>query len=495
MASANVCDPCATANRSLVGTKYCSECKERLCTDCAEAHTMFKAFKYHHVTDLFSADSNIPISDTESCHVHLEMLLDCYCTDHDIVCCRTCISNEHKVCQNVLLLELASKDVKKSELFTDVIQERKHLFTTLNDFNDNRQSCLQSQEKSKTAISQQIGALKSKLLKQIDHWELELNARVSSLQRKQEMEINKQKEEISQVLESLKANESEIDYLEHHGSNNQLFIALRHQVTNFQIAEANIKQMVLSSEEIVINFHENKDVKIDSFGSLVETSKSCQFEYRSRKLQQAQVIAEPPKRFVEFQKDTELELKKNYVKFNLSDLSVTADDKLLMTNDSSLDPKLYVYRDFKYATEIKFSSGPRCFTVIPDTDKAVVTLPKENCIQFINTTKMTTGKQVKVGFKCIGITAGSDRIYVGGEGGTMKTLNTNGKVLKTHASVNRRSDINFMLYNNVNEQVIASCEDTLLCLKLDGTEVYSRDVLSIAGVARDRHSNIYFGDF
>lgn len=221
----------------------------------------------------------------------------------------------------------------------------------MNDLTDNRRLCLQSLEKSKTAISKQIGAVKSKLLKQIDDWERKLNDRVSSHHRKQEMKINKQMEEISQVLDTLKANEKEIDYLKRHGSNDQLFISLRRQVTNSQIAEVNIQQMVLSSEEITLTFPENEDFKIDFFGSLLEASSSCHFQFKPWKFQQAQVITEPTKRIVGFQKDTELKLgSPNYRKYNFSDLSVTEDDKLLVTNDSSVDPLLFVFCDFTYET-------------------------------------------------------------------------------------------------------------------------------------------------
>ncbi|CAG2237677.1 unnamed protein product [Mytilus edulis] len=147
--------------------------------------------------------------------------------------------------------------------------------------------------------------------------------------------------------------------------------------------------------------------------------------------------------------------------YNFSDISVTENDKVLVTNDSSLDPLLFVFSDFTYESKIRFSSIPRCVAVIPGTDKAVVTLPEINRIQFINTSKMTSGDKVNVRFRCIAIAAGSDKIYVGGNGGTIKTLNIDGTVLTTLESVNLKSDIHFMLYDDFNEQIIARIEDKL----------------------------------
>ncbi|XP_052073668.1 tripartite motif-containing protein 45-like [Mytilus californianus] len=491
MASASFCDPCSEANKSLTATKYCSDCEERLCTDCGESHCRSKAFKSHHVIDLSSIGSNILTSAKKSCNVHSEMLLDYYCTDHEIVCCKACISNEHRVCQNVIPLELASKNVKKSALFNDVMEDITHYITTLNALNDNRQSNLQSLEKSKSVITKQMRAVKSKLLKQIDELERELTTSFSSLQIKHEMEINKQKQDILQVLVNVKENKNEMDFLRDHGSNNQVFIFLLQQVTNIHSAETKIQQMISDSQEINITFDEKKVVNFESLGSLLEYTQPCQVQYKPRKFQQAQINAEPMKRIAEFEKDTEVKLKPG-VKYDLRAVSITNDNKLLLINDSYSEPKMYVYRDCKdYETDITFSTIPCGAAVIPGTDRAVVTLPYDNSIQFINTTTMTKGDKVNVGFLCYGITAGRERIYVGSFGGTIKTLDTKGTILKTIQQTS--DDIFFMAYNDIHEQLIVRCSGKLFCIKLDGTLIHRMDVSGTAGVTFDRQGNIYFG--
>ncbi|CAG2218080.1 unnamed protein product [Mytilus edulis] len=182
-----------------------------------------KHLKPHHVIDLSSVGSNIPISAKKICNVHPDMLMGYYCTDHVIVCCRACIPKEacihkeHRKCDNILPLEHASKDVKKSALFTDVMQDIKHLITTLNDLHNNRESNLQSLLKTKSLITKQIREVKSELLTHIDNLEHDLYVTLSCLHQKLEIQINKQKEHISQVLRSLKENENEVDSLKNHG--------------------------------------------------------------------------------------------------------------------------------------------------------------------------------------------------------------------------------------------------------------------------------------
>jgi hypothetical protein len=67
--------------------------------------------------------------------------------------------------------------------------------------------------------------------------------------------------------------------------------------------------------------------------------------------------------------------------YDLADMAVTSDNKLLLCESSH--QKLYIYKDYKtYEAEISFPSGAYCITVVPCTDKAVVTLPDEGFIQF-----------------------------------------------------------------------------------------------------------------
>lgn len=86
-------------------------------------------------------------------------------------------------------------------------------------------------------------------------------------------------------------------------------------------------------------------------------------------------------------------------------------------------------------------------------------------------TNLTKNDKVKVDFSCYGITASRDRIYVGGTNGTIKTLNTNGTILKLIKQGSRT--FNFLSYDDSHEQLIVRC---FKCIDMDGTHVYTKDV-------------------
>ncbi|CAG2218076.1 unnamed protein product [Mytilus edulis] len=125
------------------------------------------------------------------------------------------------------------------------------------------------------------------------------------------------------------------------------------------------------------------------------------------------------------------------------------------------------------------------------TDRAVVTLKDEESIQFVNTTTTTKADIINVGFRCYGITAVHDRIYVGGANGIIKTIDTNGTILKTIQL--RVGAIYFISYDDDQKQFFVRGHNKLQCIKLDGTLAYSKDVPDTAGVTRDKQGNIYYG--
>jgi hypothetical protein len=91
------------------------------------------------------------------------------------------------------------------------------------------------------------------------------------------------------------------------------------------------------------------------------------------KVQHQQVHQDRRQTLTEFIKEGEVDLKHGG-HYWLSDMAVTSDNKLLLCNYQSSHPKVSIYKDCKtYEDEISFTSLPYCITVVPCTDKAVVT--------------------------------------------------------------------------------------------------------------------------
>ena len=176
------------------------------------------------------------------------------------------------------------------------------------------------------------------------------------------------------------------------------------------------------------------------------------------------------------------------VLYMLTDMAVTSDNKLLLCNGDSSDHKVYIYKDYKtYEDELSFTSQPCCITVVPCTDKAVVTLPMEESIQFINTTNNTKDNKINIGEECYGVTAVKDKIYIGGYNKVI-ILNIDGSLVRKITT--DRTNYN-LLYNERNDQLLLRQHGGLCCINLDGHVIYRYDISGLLGLAVDQQGHVY----
>ena len=480
-----ICGPCSEKNKRLAAEKYCSDCEKKLCKECTEWHLRCGEFRSHHVIDLSSVGSRIPPSSKINCEIHTDVQIDHFCCQHDVVCCRACLSDSHRSCESVLPLDSASKDVKKSSLLSDTLEEQDYMTETLQKMEDNRDENQKLLKQKKSLIIKQISAAKSKVIKYLDDIKEKLITEVASVQEKNEEKINKEKHDIYQLTSILKNNKQELEFLKDHGSNNQLFLTLRKQITIIQKTEKKIHDMSSAINEIDMEFKEIKNVNIETIGSLSQITRPCPIKYKSMKAQHQQVKLDRRQTLTEFIKEDRVDLTHD-VQYMLTDMAVTSDNKLLLCNYMS--SRVDIYKDYKtYEDEISFTSLPLCITVVPCTDKAVVALPFERSIQFINTTNNTKDNKINIGEVCRGVTAVKDKIYIGGEDKVI-ILNTDGSLVRKIAT----DGFNYnLLYNERNDQLLLRQKGGLCCINLDGHVIYRYDISGGRGLAVDQQGHVY----
>jgi hypothetical protein len=237
-----------------------------------------------------------------------------------------------------------------------------------------------------------------------------------------------------------------------------------------------------------VEFEEIKNVNIETIGSLSQITRPCPIKYKSMKAQHQQVQQDRRQTLTEFIKEGKVKLKHGE-RYELTDMAVISDNKLLLCNYKSSRKKVYIYKDYKtYEDEISFTSRPWCITVVPCTDKAVVTLPDEDSIQFINTTNNTKDNKIKIGEECVGVTAVKDTIYIGGVRKVL-ILNTDGSRVR---EITTDGGYNFnLLYNERNDQLLLRQHGRLCCINLDGHVIYRYDISGYRGLAVDQQGHVY----
>jgi hypothetical protein len=105
-----------------------------------------------------------------------------------------------------------------------------------------------------------------------------------------------------------------------------------------------------------------------------------------------------------------------------------------------------------------------------------------------NTTNNTKNNKIKIGGLCLGVTAGKDKIYIGGNN-IVIILNTDGSLVR---EISTNGINNNILYNERNDQLLLRQMEGLCCIKLDGHVIYRYDISGgRGGLAVDQQGHVY----
>jgi len=212
-----------------------------------------------------------------------------FCSQHDVVCCRACLSDSNQSCDTVIHLDFASKNVKNPSLLSDALKELDDMTETLEKMVENRDDNRKLLEQKKSSIIKQISTGKSNLPKDVDDLEQRLITEVASVQETNDEKIMREINEMSQLTSVLKDNKQELEFIKDRGSNNQLFIVLMKQIRRIQKTDNKIHDMTSAINEIAMEFEEMKNFNIETIGSISQTTRPCPIKYKAMKLQHPQV--------------------------------------------------------------------------------------------------------------------------------------------------------------------------------------------------------------
>ena len=140
MSSNTSCDPCSRSDETLPATKWCVDCEDALCINCVKAHKGNRICMSHHIIDI-EVISTLPgevLTTQVKCSRHPDFIIDFFCNQHHVICCRNCMSEEHRSCDQFMPLEMASNNAKTSSLLHDISEGLKQVHLTLKTTVQNR---------------------------------------------------------------------------------------------------------------------------------------------------------------------------------------------------------------------------------------------------------------------------------------------------------------------------------------------------------------------
>ena len=490
--SSQLCERCFRATKSSVAVKYCSDCDELLCPDCFSVHGTFKAFISHHVIDAqLSADKSFELN--QFCSDHKDMVLDFYCSDHNDICCKACIADEHRTCGKIKPLDVAAKGVKSATMFEDFSSEVEYLIDTTSKVGEQKQKSKVTWDLSTDSVKRAVEIFRSRILKRIDDMEEKLMLEVNAANSKIVAETQEEMKAVEQYMSDIQDISHKFDFVTKHGSEKQIFRLIKTLETGLSRKSEDLEKLISSLNVPQLLFKESNLLsKMETIGSVtIETSPSA-MNYQPPKFLQAQSKNRAIKLAIQnkFEFDSKIPFKCKHNVW-ITGIGVTRDDHLLLCNWSSTDV-MVLSDDGKQLNDIGLEGAPWGIVVVPDKEEAIVTLPKKNFIQIINTSTMRAEQKIMVAVGCFGITLIDNDIVLWNKG-VIYIINREGQCLK-RIKVGKSTILSLYCGKDKTLYCCDIANDKFYGIKQDGTILFSfssGDFSRPTGVAAAGNGNLY----
>lgn len=493
MASNNFCEPCNRKESTSAAVSWCSDCEEALCKECVDAHRVIKVSSAHHVVDLEHALS-VPgaiATSQQVCDKHPDLVLDLFCTFHDVLCCRACMTEHHRNCEKIIPIDMASKNIKDSTLLSDLSDELGNIITSSKQISDIRQKHNDSIEEQENKLKIQIGKAKSNVIAYVEKLERTLLSDLNDLRVSQQAELQSDRDAMLNMEKTAKDLQKQISYTTTNGSKKQMFLLLHKVKTSISDMDQKLETTIRTMEQPTLQFKEsnNSFTFNEELGNIKIRTDSCSITYKSPKLRFAQVLPDPRNRFstLEFENKFDIDTSP---KMQITGMVTTSSGKLLLCNYRNNSVLAYDLTG-SFVSSCHLFGAPWDITNSPcGNNQAIVTMPQSNSIRFIEIENMKPGKAVELPGSCYGIVATEYSIFVGGIQ-EIYVLDTIGNHLKT-TKVNKTTRLWYMDF--LSDQIFYSDQNKLFCVNLNGDEIFVYECPTLKrpmSIAIDQKDSIY----
>ncbi|CAC5359253.1 Ubiquitin carboxyl-terminal hydrolase 4,Ubiquitin carboxyl-terminal hydrolase 15 [Mytilus coruscus] len=254
------CEPCFRGNKESVTFSWCCDCEETLCSVCDEAHRINKVSLSHTAVavDKISSTSPISVSSYVLCDTHPELSVEFYCSEHSLLCCRTCIQTVHRTC-NIVSIEDVSKKAKQSALFEKLCIDVKELFHDTEQLKARHSKNLDEINQQELVITSKIKQLKVLFDNHFENLKSKLENKMKEVKQKAVSNVNWNENTVDKLLISLQNHNNNLQFVLDHGSNKHAFILANILKPEVEKKETEINELIALERKIDIELKTKVD--------------------------------------------------------------------------------------------------------------------------------------------------------------------------------------------------------------------------------------------
>ncbi|CAC5411856.1 unnamed protein product [Mytilus coruscus] len=229
---------------------------------------ILKTFDTHHMIDIDIIEGK-PFVVSTSCKVHTDMVLEYFCSDHDTLCCRSCMASAHRSCEKVLPIEVSAKGVKSSARYDEIVEHVTTLNSAVNELEDKKRQVLTTLKESKLTAKQDVNNFKAQLPKRNQEIEAALISEIDKIHTDLSNEANENLEKISDGRRKIQNIAEQFEFVSKHGSESQIFMLINNIKEELNCHANDFHQLLSSQKDLSVSFKESDLLSfMKSFGSV-----------------------------------------------------------------------------------------------------------------------------------------------------------------------------------------------------------------------------------
>ncbi|KAJ8312365.1 hypothetical protein KUTeg_009738 [Tegillarca granosa] len=166
-----LCEICSRKNEKVIAVSWCFECQEAICEGCIGSHKVIKGLEHHQIESLDKLKKekvmHIPTVDIY-CPKHKDRKLEIYCHDHQAICCLTCMTMNHRKCNQVTTVDEAAGEIKQIAKDEKLGERIKQLSVQMRERADDCEQNMEELTSQKLQIETAISDEKRKIIQMFE---------------------------------------------------------------------------------------------------------------------------------------------------------------------------------------------------------------------------------------------------------------------------------------------------------------------------------------
>jgi sugar lactone lactonase YvrE len=447
----------------------------------------------HHIIDI-EAISTLPgevLTTQVKCSRHPDFIKDFFCNQHHVICCRNCMSEQHRSCDKFMPLEMASKNAKTSSLLHDISDGMTQVHLTLKTAVQNRQENRDRVKIEEKTIVRQISAFKASVIKKLDELEHSALLEMQTVSQDSICQIEREESELEKSVSLIEKHLQQLDFVTKNGSDQHVFLLLHRLLPILSKEDSNLEEMLANLSDVNLDYDhpENLLSGIQSLGTIRLKKTPCTITFKPYKHMEAQNISvqSRPKKSFKFGYSIDRTFDK------VSGMVVDKDDNLILADKSLL--RMY-NKDGKFVKESKLGGNAWDISYHKQSGRIVVAL-QDSGVQFVDNFIAQTKISIQSITDCRGVTWVEDHVYVCGsdsnDDGRIIILDSNGQHISSISSISSIGRV-YYIHHRDNNIYYTDYKQNVYCIKKDESNVLtfsSPDLRKPDGMDTDRQGNAY----